>query len=174
MAKRKRAGKNAQATILTRMIKPRQPIRPKDHRSDIVLVEQSVDDGKKCYRFRYAAETDPDAPLMTATARWVRVEQEGPEGYLFEQDEEKDGQEENGFVEPSIKWGDSQARRYLYNDLVKNLVPRNAKDANNKSTMPLKEIYNMRPELYHQYDYKKFSNRLSRLRTIVRKQTNRA
>ena len=42
-----------------------------------------------------------------------------------------------------------------------------ARDESGKSTMPLKEIYAMHPEAYSKYDYKKFSSRLSSLRSTV-------
>ena len=170
-----KAGKNAKAKILTRMIKPPQPIQEHSQRSDILLVEQYFDNkGKKYYRFRYVMDS-PDAPLMHALAHWVRIVEEARAQDFFEIPTGNNQQaNKNAFIESSIPWQDSKARHILYNDIVKNIVPINARDENNKSTMKLKDIYNMHPEEYHQYAYSKFSSRLSNLRKIVKTNTDRA
>ena len=68
--------------------------------------------------------------------------------------------------EPKIKWLDSKARKLLYQDVMNGIVPLKGKDDGNKSTGKLKDIYAMRSE-YAEYDYKKFSGRLSSIRKTV-------
>jgi hypothetical protein len=69
------------------------------------------------------------------------------------------------FKEPKIKWKDSKARHTLYKELTNGNIPRDAKDSNGHFMVPLlKYIYNMHEE-YKLYDPKKFSSRLSNLRT---------
>ena len=65
-----------------------------------------------------------------------------------------------------MKWKHSKAKALLYDDLVNGIVPIKARDANNRSTMKLKDIYDLRPE-YKLYHYSKFSSRLSTLRGTV-------
>ena len=69
--------------------------------------------------------------------------------------------------EPKIKWVSSKAQKLLLQDLVEEKVPLTARDENNKSTMALKTIYNMRPE-YKEYLYENFSHQLAGLREIVK------
>ena len=65
--------------------------------------------------------------------------------------------------EPEIRWEDSKAKELLRADIKEGRVPRVAKDPiTKKSTMKLKDIYNLRPEC-KEYDYKRFSSRLSSL-----------
>ena len=48
--------------------------------------------------------------------------------------------------EPEIRWEDSKAKELLREDLKEGRVPRVAKDPETKkSTMKLKDIYNLRP-----------------------------
>lgn len=68
--------------------------------------------------------------------------------------------------EPKVKWKKSKAKELLYKDLVDGRVPLNAKDSKGKSTMKLRDIYMLRPEL-QEYKYSKFSSRLSSLRKTV-------
>ena len=75
----------------------------------------------------------------------------------------------DNFEEPSIKWKDSKAKRLLEKDLKDKIIPSKAKDKHNKSTMPLQEIYLLRPE-FQQYHYRKFSARLGALRNAQAKQ----
>ena len=137
-----RAGKKAKASILTRMIKPKQPVQAKDHRSDIILEEQFVNEkGQKCVKFRYAFN-DENGPIMSALKHWIRVVQEGDVEDLFDETNTNEaGGNAIGFIEPAVKWKDSQARRILYNDIVRQIVPRHARYAHNRSTMPLVDIY---------------------------------
>ena len=73
-----------------------------------------------------------------------------------------------------VPWGDSVARQLLYDDVKAKIVPRTAKDANGKWTIPkLRDIYTSRPE-FAEYSYKHFSSRLSTIRTIVAENDGRA
>ena len=173
MTRKLRPGKGAKATILTRMIKPKQPIESKDHRSTITLVEQFTNEkGQKHYKFKYMYDNSDDEPMMNALARWIKVVQEGNPQEFFEGN--IDPSNIDVFIEPEIPWKDSVSKRLLYKDIMNNLVPLYARDSENKSTMPLKDIYDMHPEEYHLYDYSKFSGRLSSLRKAIKAKTKRA
>ena len=75
--------------------------------------------------------------------------------------------------EPKIKWEKSKAKQLLYKDIVAGRVPLHAKTADGKSTMPLKLIYDLRPE-FKEYLYSKFSSRLSSLRKTIKERNDRA
>lgn len=75
--------------------------------------------------------------------------------------------------EPKIPWKKSKAKRLLYKDIMNGKVPLEAKTADGKLTMPLKSIYNSRPE-FKEYKYSKFSSRLSSLRTTIKECNYRA
>jgi hypothetical protein len=53
-------------------------------------------------------------------------------------------------------------------------VPLEAKDSSNKSTMPLKDIYNLHPTEFSKYHYSKFSSRVSSLRKTIKECNGRA
>jgi hypothetical protein len=73
------------------------------------------------------------------------------------------------FIEPDVKWKESKAKRLLYKDIVEGKVPPDATDADGRSTMQLSDIYVMHPE-FAEYDYAKFSSRLSSLRAAIVKE----
>jgi hypothetical protein len=114
-----RPGKGAKATVLTRFIKPSQPLptNNKKHRSTIVLLERDEDNrGKTIFRFRYELEDNEDTPLMYANHQWVSLVKEGDPNDLF------DGpggprQKEETIEEPKIKWKNSMGRKILYEDI---------------------------------------------------------
>ena len=70
-------------------------------------------------------------------------------------------------VENSTPWRESKARKILYDDIMNGLVPLHAKDSNGKSTMKLREIYDMHEE-YSDYSYKNFSRRVSSARKTLK------
>ena len=74
--------------------------------------------------------------------------------------------------EPATKWGKSKARKLLYKDIMNGQVPRTAKDANGKSTMKLKDIYEMHED-YKKYHYSKFSGRVARMRSLIDERESR-
>jgi hypothetical protein len=76
-------------------------------------------------------------------------------------DESKEEEKMEAFKEPKIKWKKSKAQALLYQDIKEGLVPLHAKDKNGKTTMKLKDIYEMHTE-YAEYDYSKFSSGVSR------------
>jgi hypothetical protein len=73
------------------------------------------------------------------------------------------------FIEPDVEWKKSKAKRLLYKDIVEGKVPPDATDADGRSTMQLSDIYVMHPE-FAEYDYAKFSSRLSSLRAAIVKE----
>jgi hypothetical protein len=78
-----------------------------------------------------------------------------------------------GMKEPKIKWHKSEARRLLYEAIVRGDVPAKAKDEQGKSTGQLLHIYYLIPEL-SKYRYKSFSSRLSKLQEIFVSNDKRA
>ena len=71
------AGKGAKASVLTRMIKPKQylPNDDKAHRSDIILVDRFENvKGGEVYSFQYS-EDDSEASLFlqACSARYVKI-----------------------------------------------------------------------------------------------------
>ena len=61
----------------------------------------------------------------------------------------------------------------MYQDIKEGLVPLHAKDKDGKTIMKLKDIYEMHPE-YAEYDYSKFSSRVSGIRKIIQDCVGRA
>jgi hypothetical protein len=78
-------------------------------------------------------------------------------------------------AEPKIIWKKSRAKQLLY-DAIKEQgrVPLEAKDSNNKSTIALKDIYNLHPTEFSKYHYSKFSSRISSLRKTIKECNGRA
>jgi hypothetical protein len=155
------AGKGAKASVLTRMIKPKQhlPNHDKTHRSDVILEERFENEkGGDVYSFRYA-EDDSIGLLLHASTRYVKLVEEGEkEGFFDDIGEGEDGK---------VKWKDSEARRLLYKDVKDREIPLEAKYDDGTPTMKLEEIYVTRPE-YAAYDYNKFSSRLATIRAIIK------
>jgi hypothetical protein len=169
MTKKLYAGKGAKATILTRMIKPRQQApSDKNHRSEVVLLDQFSDSSGEYYCFRYAS--GGDGQVLHALRRWVRIEEEGEDLFDGQANVER---KKKSFKEPKTKWKDSSARRQLYKDIKEGRVPLDATDQDGKSTMQLRDIYSMHLE-YAEYDYDKFSSRLGSLRKIIKEKNSRA
>jgi hypothetical protein len=162
------AGKGAKASVLTKMIKPKQhlPNSDKAHRgSNIILLERFENEkGGDVYSFRYA-DDDSDGLFLQASARYVKIVQEGDkEGYFDDIGEGEDGK---------VKWKDSEARRLLYKDVKDREIPLEAKFNDGTPTMKLEEIYVTRPE-YAAYDYNKFSGRLATIRGIIKQLEKRS
>ena len=150
-----RAGKGAKASVLTRFIKPKQPLpdNNKKHRSDVVLAEKDKNSkGKDIYRFQYELETDKNAPLMYASTRYVRIVEEGHHLELFDGPGEA---QEIATEEPKTKWAYSKARKLLYDDISSDVVEFDGE----VPKMSLEDIYMMRQE-YSEYSFTKFEDRL--------------
>ena len=161
------AGKGAKASVLTRMIKPKQhlPNNDKSHRSDVILVDRFENDkGGEMYSFRYS-DDDSNGLLLQATPRYVKIVEEGDKDDFFDDD----GEGEDG----KVKWKDSAARRLLYNDIKDRVIPLESKFDDGTLTMTLQEIYVSRPE-FAAYDYNKFSSRLATIRGIIQQSEKRA
>jgi hypothetical protein len=153
-----RPGKGAKATVLTRFIKPKQPLPDGNttHRSDVVVLGHFTDEkGRLCFTLSFdmlnEAEEDVTQHLY-AIKRYVKIVEEGPPANLFD--------------ENLISWEDSEARKLLYKDLSEGIVPLDG-DKNDTAT-----IYAMRPD-YAKYDVSMFANRLAALRDVVAKAMNR-
>ena len=155
--------------MLTRFIKPNQPLpdNNKKHRSDVVLVERDTNSqGQVIFRFRYEAETNPDAPLLYTNARWVALTEEGHHLDLFD----GPGEPREDFEEPKTKWGNSMARKMLYDDIANEIV---RFDEENMPLMTLEDIYSMNPE-YSKYSFERFEERLLSLHEIFLESKSRA
>ena len=139
--------------MLTRFIKPAQPIQQgRDHRSYVVLEEEDKDDkGKKIYRFYY--DGDEEKKMMWANYRYLKVEKEGKPELLFGGPGEA---RVDGFKEPRIKWQHSKARRLLVDDVKDGNVEF---DDDDNPLLPIKDIFSMHPE-YADYDFERFEERL--------------
>jgi hypothetical protein len=162
------AGKGAKASVLTRMIKPKQhlPNHDKNHRSDVIIVDRYENDkGAEVYAFRYAEDDSESGLLLHATTRYVKIVEEGDKEAYF--DDAGEGEE------GKVKWKDSEARRLLYNDVRDGVIPLESKYGDGTPTMTLQEIYVSRPE-FAVYDYNKFSSRLATIRGIVKQFEERA
>ena len=112
MAPKLRPGKGARATILTRYIKPKQPLPSSDkkHRSEVILEERFFDhENKPVYKFKYALAVYRKSPELHAKAHWIHLVQEGHHQHLFDGPGEPllDGKDK----EPKIKCGHSRARQ---------------------------------------------------------------
>jgi hypothetical protein len=161
------AGKGARASVLTRLIKPKQhlPNNDKNHRSDVILVDRFENEkGAEVYSFRYAND-DSDGLLLQSTTRYVKIIEEGEKEAFFDDD----GEGEEG----KVKWKDSEARRLLYNDIRGRVLPLESKHEDGTPTMTLQEIYVSRAE-FAAYDYNKFSSRLATIRGIIKQLEKRA
>ena len=167
------AGKDAQASVLTKMIRPQQPLpdESKGHQTIVILVDKFLNEkGKPWYHFKYPHSDDND-PLLSASAHFVKVEREGHPSLFFNEPVEV---QVSNFVEPKTKWRNSAAKKMLFDDVNSGKVPIGAKEHNNnKKKMTLQEIYQMHSE-YSTYDYKKFASRLSSVRNTIKKLNNRA
>jgi hypothetical protein len=157
-----RPGKGAKALILTRFIKPNQPLPDNNrvHRSNVVLVERVKDaKAKVIYNFRYELDAEEyGGDLLSASVRYVKVTIDlfdGPGELLPELSKEL-----------QRKWRNSHARRLLNDDVKNRGVPFD--ECNNTPVMSLEEIYSMHPE-YGEYDESKFGDRLNDVITIVKK-----
>lgn len=172
MAPKLRPGKGAKASILTRYIKPMQPLPDgnKKHRSEVILEERYFDrENKPIYKFKYAlALRHNESPELHAKAHWVKLIKEGHHHDLFDGPGEPlpDGKQK----EPKIKWGQSRARALLYDDIEKGLIEF---EEDGEPRVPLEQIYTMRVE-YAEYFFSNFERRLKALRDIYDALINRA
>lgn len=163
------AGKGAKASVLTKMIKPKQhlPNNDKTHRSDVILEDRFDNEkGGEVYSFRYIEDDATTVGLfLQASSRYVKVIESGDKEEFFDDI----GEGEEG----KVKWKDSEARRLLYKDVKDREIPLEAKHDDGTPTMKLDEIYVTRPE-YAAYDYSKFSSRLATIRAIIKQLEKRS
>ena len=172
MAKKKkqrlRPGKGAIANILTKFIKPKQPLpdNSNKHRSNIVLEKEGQDENNKRIVYFYY-DGDEEKNLMYANHRYVNILKEGDHMLLFEGPGEPRLPDSN---EPNVKWQYSQARRLLVQDINDGIVEFNDDDT---PTMDLKEIFGMHIE-YSEYNFEKFAERLQSIWKKTKGDINRA
>jgi hypothetical protein len=130
------------------------------------------EDGVKSSGIRNLKENEfPGSSEQPAEQQQQKKKKKEPE--KKKTDQSKEEEENEAFKEPTIKWKKSRARALLYQDIKEGWVPLHAKDDNGKSTMKLKDIYDMHPE-YAEYEYSKFSSRVSGVRKIIQECVGRA
>jgi hypothetical protein len=160
--RKKRPGKGAICSVLTKFIHPKQYNEDPTHRSDVLLIsrEERKVNGKiqMCYTFRVVEETD--GPICHAVMRHFRIEKEGKREDLFDNPQRE--QEAEGFKEPKIKWRKSKAKAILWALILDGTVPQDPKN----TTMSLEDIYFLDAEIC-KYSFEKFENRLRALREKV-------
>ena len=155
--KKLRAGKGANARLLTQYIKPVPHRGEKRHRTEVVLVKKGAVDKKEVYYFKLAGESshNNDVDQRHYTPRWFKILVEGSSNDFFEEQppgEQQQQQQATEKTEPKTKWKNSEARRILYAAVYDGKIPRHAKDENGKPTKPtLEEIYQSNDE------YKKYN-----------------
>jgi hypothetical protein len=114
--------------------------------------------------------------FMHASVRFLKITREGEvEDFFSEKDKRlwEQHHHEQLRKEPTIKWRHSKAKRLLYQDILNGIVPLESEDEEGNPTMPLYEIYTMRPE-YAEYDYDKLASRLASLRATMAANETRA
>jgi hypothetical protein len=168
--KKKRAGKGAICTVITRFIHPKQlEVPDPKHRSKVVLIacEEIVVNRKPqlCYTFTLKGATD--GTIFHAVKKHCIVEREGKKEDLFEAPERD--LEQDSFEEPKTKWKKSKAKQVLYDLLMEGTVPLDLED----TSMSLEEIYGINDELM-KYSFEKFAGRLQSLRESIIDSNNRA
>lgn len=158
-----RPGKGAEASILTKMIKPKQTVPSDGHRSNVVIKDcRRNPNGKPVFRFKL--KNSQNSSTMQANIRYVKITKEGPEEDLFSEDDLVPKNLDNDFVEPKTKWKKSAAKRLLTEDIVNNLVgPDDLAE----------DVYMQRPE-YSLYDPMKFEQRLKDLIASISGHNDRA
>jgi hypothetical protein len=144
-----RPGKGSKALIITRFIKPNQPLpdNNRDHRSNVVLAERVKDaEAKDIYKFRNELDAEEDGgDLLSANLRYVKVTMEGGIQMIYLMVPGREPLPEP-FKEPKTKW-----RNSAHDDFSMTM------SNNNKPVMSLEEIYSMHPE-YGEYDESKFGD----------------
>ena len=172
MAKKKknslRAGIEAEAEILTKMIRPQVEVPHKDHRSRVVIVDRVEEKGKYRFTFHFVGA---DENQFNGSVQYVTIIKEG-NPLLFFSIIETNKNSSNKFPEPDIGWAKSRARKLLYMDVKTGMVPLHAR-VNGKRTTDNTVVYMMEEE-YNLWSYKKFSGRLAGIRRIINTKNGRA
>lgn len=167
MAKKRRPGKGAKGSLLTRFIHPKIAC-DKNDRAEVVLEERKeMEVNKKyqmCYTFKLVGD---DENIYHAVKSHVRIEEEGPKKDLF--DPAGRDLETNAFKEPKIKWRKSLAKELLYERIIDGSIPLDPAD----ESMSLEEIYSVEAE-FNKYSFEQFGDRLNKLRENIIGNTKRA
>lgn len=163
-------GAGAKGTILTKFIKPKQPLPngDKTHRTAVILAESFLDDrGRQCFRF--GRQGEDGAADLHAISRYVHITQEGDiESFFFDGDKVKRQIElaQDKKKEPKIKWKKSKARQLLYEYVKSGAL-------GDDERVDYKELYESNPE-YKKYDFDKFAGRVASIRKTVKENDARA
>ena len=109
-----RAEIGAEASILTRFIKPEQALPHKDHLSHVNLDSQFEDhEKKKLFCFRYPGNTISE-PLLNGLCRWVKVTKEGNPSFYFEDARTFEEEHMDSTVrELKLKWKNTVAKKCI-------------------------------------------------------------
>ena len=159
-----RAGKGARATVLTKMIYPRQHVGNPKAQSTVVLISEEIKEINRkqqpCYTFNI--EGDEEKTACYAIQRFVHVIEEGDRDKLFNPSLPSPVQAKK----KEAKWRKSKAKQILYEMLLDGTVPM-------EDTMPILDVY-LLDEEFAKFDYDKFKGRLNRLRAKIRELDSRA
>jgi hypothetical protein len=167
MKMKMRAGAGAKATVLTKMIYPRQS-NPNGKSTVVLMAEETKTINKRqqpCYTFR----VDGDDTICYAIKRYVHVFEEGDHDKLFDPNEnQRPSQRSNQqqHENKKNKWRKSKAKKILYDMLLDGTVPMD-------NTMPLEDIY-LLDEEFAKFDFARFRGRLNRLNAKIKELDSRA
>ena len=165
-------GIGAKGDVLTKFIYPKLSNNDPQHWSKVVLLgkEEKVVDKKSqdCYTFSVVG--GPNNLVFYANKRYVKLVKEGDRSKWFV---DVDSADEEEFEEPKVTWRNSRAKVVLYTLITDEVVPLEAKDANNQPTMAIRDIYNLNDE-FKKYDFNNFSSRLNAVRIKIKELNSRA
>ena len=170
-AMKMRAGAGAKATVLTKMIYPRQS-NPNGKSTVVLMAEETKTINKRqqpCYTFVVDGD---DNNICYAIKRYVHVFEEGDHDKLFDPNEnqrpsrQRAKQQQQSKENKKNKWRKSKAKQILYEMLLDGTVPM-------ENTMPLEDIY-LLDEEFDKFDFDKFRGRLNRLRAKIKELDSRA
>jgi hypothetical protein len=170
-----RAGTGAKCSICTRFLHPKIEGTDHNHRSNVVLVSTETRKLNRKLKECYTCVVDGiDDTIYYAAKSNFRLEKEGSADQYFvplteaEKEQERQDKTSRDFQEPKKKWEKSEARKRLYLLILDGVIADEDNDAED-----LQEIY-MMDEEFLKYDYGKFKDRLSRLRTKIHQLNDRA
>jgi hypothetical protein len=150
----------------------------KNHRTTVELVRnKSLKVNRKqheCFEFRFLDEQgQPVEHAMgyAVATHFVVISEGNRAAFFYQKDVEASEREENeaNFVEPTIKWRKSEAKKLLRKAIFDGNV---SADATGRAG-ELQEIYHLHPE-FADYDFGKFAARLARVREEFKNNEDRA
>ena len=103
------AGVGAKASVLTKYIRPPQPVPDDKHRTDVVVLSRYEVGKGETKGVRYTFQrTSGSGPVLNASMMYVRITEQGREHDLFKED----------VVDKDNGWSKSKARKLLYSDIL--------------------------------------------------------